>query len=83
MLIMDLTPRGNDDVDAYVRSFEPNQVQLVGHRIVLVTVLTSQNRRAIWKKSKKVERTDETRAQSHGDVAIYIGGGNHSSSRDS
>jgi hypothetical protein len=32
MLPMDLSPRRNDDVDAYVRSFEPNQVQLVGHR---------------------------------------------------
>jgi hypothetical protein len=43
MLPMDLSPRGNDDVDAYVRSVEPNQVKLVGHRIVLVPVLTGQN----------------------------------------
>jgi hypothetical protein len=33
MLPLDLSPRSDDDVDAYVRSVEPNQVQLVGHRI--------------------------------------------------
>jgi hypothetical protein len=62
MLAMNLSPRGDDGVNAYVRSFEPNQVQLVGHRIVPVPVLTGQNAEAIWNKSKKVERTDEIRA---------------------
>jgi hypothetical protein len=68
MLPLDLSPRSDDDVDAYVRSFEPNQVQLVGHRIVLVPVLTGQNRRAIWNNSKKFERTDKIRALSEATV---------------
>jgi hypothetical protein len=34
MFAMDLSPRGDDGVEAYVRSFEPNQVQLVGHRMM-------------------------------------------------
>jgi hypothetical protein len=33
MFPMDLCPRGSDDVENYVRSFEPNQVHLVGHRM--------------------------------------------------
>jgi hypothetical protein len=87
MLVIDLSRRGNDGVEAYARSFEPNKIQLIGHGFVLVTVLTGENRRAIRNKSKskKVERTDETRAptqatvlprtrlSSRGDVAIYIG----------
>lgn len=40
MLPMDLSAPGDDGVEAYFRSFEPNQVQPVGHRIVLVPVLT-------------------------------------------
>jgi hypothetical protein len=62
MLIMDLSPRSNDHVDAYVRSFEPNQVQLVGHRIVPVPVLTGQNAEQYGTRDKKVERPDEIRA---------------------
>jgi hypothetical protein len=39
MFTMDLSPRGNNDVDAYVRSFEPNQVQLVvPHRVMAFTL---------------------------------------------
>jgi hypothetical protein len=39
MFTMDLSPRGNKDVDAYVRSFEPNQVQLVvPHRVMAFTL---------------------------------------------
>jgi hypothetical protein len=39
MFTMDLSPRGNNDVDAYVRSFEPNQVQLVvRHRVMAFTI---------------------------------------------
>jgi hypothetical protein len=33
MLPMDLSPRGNDGVEDLFRSFEPNQVQLVRHRM--------------------------------------------------
>jgi hypothetical protein len=34
MLPMDLSPRGYDGVEDLFRSFEPNQVQLVGHRMM-------------------------------------------------